>query len=173
MAEKAKSSSLGYVGTHPIARRPPRDPQWRHWRNLRILLRVGLFVLLAPPSIYVGRNLVLFGKPTTLSPADFVPTVQNIALPTVRAMKEYERDTGHLPDRMDDLIPKYLQSPPMSFAQRVGDSGYELFTKYNQVITYDFKPGAEGWSVHGPFANGPIPVPPVTILPTAKPSPSP
>lgn len=61
----------------------------------------------------------------------------------------------------------------MSFGQNVGSSGYELYTKYGQIITYDFKPGAEGWSVHGPFANGPIPVPPVTISPSAKRSPSP
>jgi hypothetical protein len=41
---------------------------------------------------------------------------------------------------------------------------------FKHTIEYNFTPGHEGWSVHGPYANGPIPAPPVKLEPDAKPA---
>ena len=112
----------------------------------------------------------MFGKFTRLSPADFVPMAQSVGIPIVRAMKEYQRDTGKMPGRIEDLIPRYLPYIPNHYAIMVESGDFGLLVQHNELISYDFTSGAEGWSVRGPFVNGPIPLPPVTLGPGANPA---
>ena len=97
--------------------------------------------------------------------ADFVETVEKSCVPTVRAMKEYQHDTGQLPDSMDDLVPKYLASRPNG--QDISKGHFMQIVSRGAVhfITYDFNPGSEAWEISGPWFSGVIPVPPVTIAP--------
>jgi hypothetical protein len=163
MPDDVRPPTLSYRTPRGKPPRPPRDPDWSRWRYRRVFFRIGLFVLLVPPTIHWGNNVFMFGKLTNLSPADFVTRVQSLGVPTVRAMKQYERDTGHMPDQMGDLIPKYLPSAPEPWGQDVQGGRFEMYDHFRDIVTYDFTPGAEGWSVQGPFANGPIPLPPVTL----------
>ena len=52
------------------------------------------------------------------------------------------------------------------------DGGYEYWgpgtVMFKHTITYDFSPDHEGWAVHGPYANGLIPLPPVKLETGAK-----
>jgi hypothetical protein len=109
----------------------------------------------------------MFGKPTRLTPADFVPDAQSQSLPTVRAIKQYQKDTGQWPDDLRKLVPKYIASVP--WGQDIQGAEFTQWivqrSKYNHRIIYDFTPGSEGWSVEGHFANGPIPLPKVTLGP--------
>jgi len=167
---------LDYRSPPPPLRKPPNDPESERWRNYRILFRIAIFLLIAPPTIYFGSNMFMFGKLTGLSAADFIPDVQNKAVPVVLAIKKYQRDTGQLPNQINDLQPKYLP-----YGYRIGGDiqtwGTPHFTLYNtmdnQEIVYDFTPGAEGWSVKGHFVNGPIPLPPVVLPPSTQPVPQP
>jgi hypothetical protein len=163
MADGSKPQPLDYRGPTPKRVKVPEDPESRRWRYRRMLFRIGLFVLLAPVALYFGPNLIMFGKLTRRSPADFVPVVQRECAPTVRAMKEYRRDTGHLPQDIQDLVPKYLASVP--WGQEIDQSGgfLQITRQESHYITYDFTPGREAWTVHGYFANGAIPLPPVVI----------
>jgi hypothetical protein len=152
----------------PAERLIPEDPQARVWRYRRLFFRIGLFVLFTPFIFYFGPNLINFGKLTGLAPADFVPEVQRYAVPEVRAIKEYQRDTGHFPSSMSDLEPKYHRE--LFGRGDIDNSGkYYCFGKYGQLITYDFTPGSEGWSVEGSLTSGRIPLPPVTIGPATQP----
>lgn len=151
----------------------PADEQYlKRWRRRRRAYYVTLAAGFAAVALYFGPNLILFGKPTGLAPADFVPTVEQRCLPIVRAMKEYQRDHGRLPDRGDDLIPDY--HPPDDPARQyvkasVWKGKFEFWSAYNHMITYDFDPAAEGWSVSGVYTSGRIPVPPVKVDPTSRP----
>ena len=110
MADEA-SYSPDYRGRTPKRGGPPQDAEFLRWRALRMLFRAGVVLVLMPVTFYFGPNLITFGKLTRLSAADFITDrVESTLLPTVRAMKEYQRDMGRLPDRMEDLVPKYLAS---------------------------------------------------------------
>jgi len=143
------------------------DDEARRWRYRRYLLRLGLVALGMPIAFYFGPNWILFGKLTRLSVEDFVPIVQQEGVPIVRAMKEYERDTGRLPATLEDLQPRYL---PAGFGNhRCISNGYFHLGTRDHEVEYEFKPGVEGWWVIGPFVSGAIPVPPVTIGPATRP----
>jgi len=167
MAGDPKPQPLDYRSPAPEKLKYLEDAEARAWRYRRVLFRVGLFVLFAPFTLYFGPNLIKFGKLTYLSPADFVPYVQNSGVPIVRAIKEYQRDTGHFPNQIHDLQPKYLGSIP-GYGADIENGQFVQWGQFEHMITYDFTPGIEGWTVSGPFAKGPIPLPPVTIGPAAS-----
>jgi hypothetical protein len=146
----------------------------RLWIYRRILFRVGLYVLISPFALYFGPNLMMFGKLTRLSAADFVPYVERECVPTVRAIKEYQQDNCHLPDNVSDLVPKYLPVTP-SATQSIENGQFRDWDnqQLNHEIHYNFIHGSEEWEVTGYFVNGPIPVPPVTIGPATLPAPPP
>jgi len=146
------------------------EEQW--WRLGRISFRVGLFVLIFPIALYFISNYLKFGKFTRLTAADYVPKVQQFGVPMVRAIKLYQKDTGQLPLRVEDLEPKYMK-PHTSRnydGQMYGNGTYWMFGGRDESIIYDFKSGQEGWSVSGPYVNGRIPLPIVTIGPASQPS---
>jgi hypothetical protein len=147
----------------------------RLWAFRRIELRLGICALIAPFALYFVPNLIAFGKWTRLSPADFAPFVEHDCVQTVRAIKEYQRDYGQLPDFLQDLVPRYLTDSNCTESIVGGQSIYNgKFKAYDwhmagiHVIYYEFTPDAEGWYVQGPIASGPIPVPPVTINPATQ-----
>ncbi len=143
---------------------------------------MGLAVLFTAIAFYVGPNVILFGKLTGLTPADFAVSVERVDVPIVRAMKQYERDHGRRPDRAEALAPKYL---PEDVAERwryaVTRGEFRAVALHNHRVFYRFRarPDAggdstqpyedllyarypdEGWYVTGPFAEGRIPLPPV------------
>jgi hypothetical protein len=122
-------------------------------------------------AFYFGPNVILFKKLTWITPADFVVTVEGRCVPVVSAMKAYRRDHGHLPERLEDIVPGYLASTGGSLIVYKGQ--FTCWTKYNHLIEYDFSPATEGWKVHGPYTHGRIPAPPAPMGPTTSPSISP
>lgn len=139
--------------------------RWQVWRACYYAALAGLFGLIA---LYVGPNYILFGKPTWLTPADFVPEAERECVPVVRAVKEYQRDHGRLPESGRDLVPEYLPAVAHGFTVFNGEAWYN--GRFNHAITYRFTPGPEAWSVTGVFVNGPLPLPPVTIGSSNRPS---
>ena len=149
-------------------RRPPQkrpklieDAEARRWRHRRIVYRCAVFaVFFILVGFYIGPKLYLFGKLTGITTADFVPFVQRSCVPTVRALKEFERDHGHLPDTLQELPSADL---PLVPGGQILNGQFWCVGEYNHVITYDFTPDSEGWCVTGAFVNGRIPLPPVKI----------
>ena len=150
----------------------PRKAQWRGWWGRRVLYYlsvIGLFLMIA---FYVGPHEFLFG--TVMYPfhstGDFVPVVEKECMPIIRAMQAYSRDKGRLPDYAGELVPEYL--PPGSYPAELFtyDSGGAFpefkFVKGDHLLSYDFTPGSELWSVSGPVVNGTIHVPP-SLMPAA------
>ena len=151
----------------------PADEQFlKRWRRRRVAYNAGRAAFFAAVALYVGPNLLLFGKPTGLTPADFVPTVEEQCVPIVRAMKEFRRDHGRLPDGGAELMPDYHppEDPGLQYVSASVHQGKfnRWTTMYNHTITYDFEPATEGWYVTGAFTHGRIPLPPVTIDPRPK-----
>jgi hypothetical protein len=127
-------------------------------------------------AFWFGPHVILFHKLTAMTPADFVPIVQSVCVPAVREIKIYQRDHGKMPSTDADLSPKFRNPQghnPDCFGMNElnGRGGYSYWaiSMYEHNIEYDFTPGHEGWTVHGAFANGPVPVPPVSIGPTDQP----
>ncbi|HEX4124971.1 MAG TPA: hypothetical protein VHY37_09625 [Tepidisphaeraceae bacterium] len=154
-------------------RRPPggrpkyvEDAEARKWRRRRVLLRLT-FVPIGLIITVLGCDALMFGHVGGLTSADFIPYAQR-CIPVVRAMKEYQRDTGHLPQTRDDLEPTYI--PKDAWIPGSIDQGhFSSIGEYNHAINYDFTPASEHWEVSGPLVSGRIPLPPVTIGPTTAP----
>jgi hypothetical protein len=139
----------------------------KRWRYFRILFRIGVTAIVAPLAIHFGVNYFMFGNARGLSMDYFIPFAQR-CVPAVRAMKEYQRDTGHLPQTLDDLQPTYIPKDdwiPGSIFQ----GQFSSIAGYNHVINYDFTPGSEHFEVSGPLVSGRIPFPPVAVGPTTTP----
>ena len=143
----------------------------RQWKQRRIAYYVVLAVLFCAVAFYLGPNRMLFGKWTWITPADFVKRAQRDGVPLVRAMKLYERDTGHLPNEIEQLIPNYLPEKIPGVVNLGTDAEFSILTMYNHRITYDFNPKREGFYVNGVYTRGRIPLPPVQIdsAPTTHP----
>jgi len=150
----------------------PQTPESIRWRWYRVWYRVGLAGLFASIAFYFGPNEIMFDKLTRLTPADLVPIIQRDCVPEVRAMKQYQRDTGNLPDSIDDLTPKYLPAGPNRGGIANGQYKY-IDWQWYETINYDFTPGSEGWYASGHFVSGRIPLPPVKLGPVAKQGPQP
>jgi len=151
---------------------PTDEMKLTRWRRRRGAYYGALVVLFAVVAFYVGPNYILFGKPTWITPADFVPTVQQRCVPMVRAMKEFRRDHGRLPARGDELVPDYYparKSAVQGVESAVDDGQFRYWSMFNHTIRYDFNPASEGWLVSGPYTSGRIPAPPVAIGPATRP----
>jgi len=90
----------------------------------------------------------------------------------VRAMKEFQRDNGRLPNDMDELVPAYLpdQSHKAVGLHGVNQGEFRHYGRDHHTIWYDFTPGSEGWKIRGPYVNGQIPLPPVKVGPSTRPT---
>jgi hypothetical protein len=162
MSQDPRAAPLEYY--RPKLVKAPPTPESIRWRWYRIWYRVGLAVLFVSVAFYFGPNEIRFDKLTRLTPADLVPIVQRDCMATVRAMQQYQQDTGSLPNSVDDLIPQYLPAALADY--RIANGQFSHFDwRWHETITYDFTPGSEGWHVTGHFVTGRIP------LPTVKPGP--
>jgi hypothetical protein len=162
MSHDPRAAPLEYYRQKPAT--APPTPESIRWRWYRIWYRLGLAVLFASVAFYFGPNEIMFGKLTRMIAADYVPIVQRDCIATVRAIKQYQQDTGNLPTSLNDLTPRYLPAGP------VGDSivngQYQhVDWRWHETITYDFTPGSEEWYVSGRFATGRIPLPAVKLGP--------
>lgn len=147
----------------------------RRWMYRRWMYRLGLYVLISPFALYFVPNYILFGEFTRLKPADFIPLVESKCLPTVRAMKEFQRDTGHLPSSVTELVPKYLASEPDRPVRfQNNEVVFPFVDNSGNTIEYFITPGpTEGWEVSGEFVYGRIPLPRVTLGPAKSAAPTP
>ena len=138
------------------------------WRKRRLLYQAGRWVLFILIAFYPGPNLIIFHKLTGPTPSDDIGYADTYCLPTVRAVKQYQRDTGSLPKSLDELVPRYLSElpkpPDAPWGLSLNGNMFECMRMppSRPTITYNFDPRAEGWAVHGHFVNGPIPMPNVT-----------
>ena len=140
---------LDYHGPRPKRAKYVPTVEDRRWRNRRILLRLGIFVALFPPiALYFVPNLIMFGTLRRMTPEDFAPLVQPQSIAIVRAMKEYQRDTGQLPFENTDLVPKYL--PPVPTSERYIIHGYfvngTISTNTGRIsLTISHRGSRAGW----------------------------
>jgi hypothetical protein len=149
--------------------RPPPDPEARRWLYRRLAYYAALLGLFALIAFYVGPNIILFRKLTWLSPADFVSTAEERCVPIVGAIKEYERDHGRLPNGVEGVVPAYLPEYVHGAALH-SDGELEYRGPHGHTIVYSFAPEDEGWRVHGRFANGPLPMAPVILGSSTRPT---
>jgi hypothetical protein len=144
----------------------------RAWWGRRLLYYAGMFGLFLMLAFYVGPNEFLFH--TILYPyhslADYKPEIGKDCVPLVRAVKEYRRDHGQLPEYLDQLIPTYLASLKVP-ARMWNDQLFVL--KGDHLICYDFTPASEGWTVSDAPIDGAVPAPLVTISPATRPASAP
>lgn len=141
------------------------DPESVRWRGYRRVYRALLWILFLIPAIFVLPNVYQFGKLTPLTIADFVPMVNRDCRPVVIAVKTYERDMGHLPDSMGNLVPHYLASWSARKGEIYAQTIYFYDLEGRETVSYRLDPAAEGWAVQGHFVTGPVPVPIVTLPP--------
>jgi hypothetical protein len=147
---------------------PPFDADLRRWWWRRFVYRLALFLFFAVIALYLGPNLLEFGRLTQPNLSDFVPIVQGKGVPLVKAVKLYKLDHGRFPKDESELIPEYLPSRVESF--RVVEGIMVIgFVGHNERVQYYFDPGAEGWYLDGPWLSGQLPLPPVTIDPSMRP----
>ena len=106
------------------------------------------------------------------TPADYVTDVQQHCVPVVRAMKEFQRDYGRLPNDMKELIPHYLPDQSKESVQLHGAwaGKFEHYARWHHLIRYDFTPGNEHWEISGPFVQGRIPLPSVKVSAVTSPT---
>jgi len=168
MGDTAPISPLGYFTPSPQQWKYTEDAAAKRWRYWRIVYRIGLGGLFVIIAWCLGPNWINFGQFSKPTMNDLVRIVQRDCVPVVRAMKEYHRDVGRWPDRIEDLTPKYLTDRPRP-AISVHDGQFMFFSKGERIF-YEFTGSGEDWFVEGGFLNGPIPVPPVTISPSTRPA---
>lgn len=147
---------------------PPKEPEDRRWWCRHLLYCLGLGALFSAIAFYFGPNVILFRKLTRLEPADFIDEARQSGVPLVRAVKEFGRDHGHLPNDVEELTPDYLDCDIDLLRRHPSFDSYSVrFYSFERSggheLEYDLRPASEGWEVYGPFARGPIPLPIVTI----------
>jgi hypothetical protein len=146
-------------------------------RFYRVMLNVALAGWFYVIGFWLGPNELTFHKLEGMTTADFAPIVEKYCVPAVREIKIYRRDHGHLPESEGDMWSLFgNQNDHGPGVHRLNrDGGYEYWgpgeVMFKHTIIYDFTSGHEGWAVEGPYANGPIPVPQVTLEPATEPAP--
>ena len=135
----------------------PDHPALRKWWTGRVVYYAFLCGVFGAIAFYFGPNRILRGKWTALGPEDFVEWIE-VEQPVILAVKKFQRDYGRLPRNGDELVPKYLPTPP-----DIRRDGTVAFYAGDHFLTYCLTPGKEGWFVEGPDANGRIPAPAVEL----------
>jgi len=141
------------------------ESKWFYYQSVYCLALAGIFWVI---GVQFGPNLVNFRNLTGPTPADFKDDVEKHCVAVVRAMKEFERDQGRLPTNPREIVPKYL-TEEVGWTS-VWQGGFSHRSKWNQYIVYNFNHENEGWYVHGVFASGRIPLPPVKLGPATRPT---
>jgi hypothetical protein len=163
MADAANPQPLDYRRPPEGRRQYVESDEEKRWRYIRTLFRIGLVLTVAVVEFHFARNYFLYGGLADVTPADFVPFVQQVGVPMVTGIKEYQRDHGgQMPDGPTYLLePRYLPAEKYPYAIVIGNQF--MVNQFGHIVVYDFAPGAEKWEVQGAVAHGVIPFPPVTI----------
>lgn len=143
----------------------------RKWWRRRLLYYTALCLVPLPVVFYFGPNVILFGKLTWITPADFAPIAASRCAPFVIAIKQYERDHGTLPDPAHWSPPGFDEQD-----RRWGDLDtreYHYWARDHHFIVYNLTGPDQHWSVTGPFTSGRIPLPSITLPPSTRPTTSP
>lgn len=135
------------------------------WPVARWAFRAGLIVLFFLVT-RAGANYTLYGQFHAMTLADLVPVVQATCVPTVRAMKEYARDHGQWPAKIEDLVPAYLANRPLR-GECAGDT-YMYFGAHGMMIECRLRTNGDEWRVHGPGLSGEIPMDPIEVGPGTR-----
>lgn len=135
------------------------------WFYRQLAYYLLLALLFSAIAFAWGPNIIQFGKLTQPTPADFKEHVENYCVPVVRAMKEFERDNGRLPNDAHELVPKYLAQVGMN---DVFQGTYNHRGKWVELIVYDFRLETEGWYWRRREVYRRIPVPPVKLGPSTR-----
>jgi hypothetical protein len=154
----------------PLNYKPtPEDLAWRLYRTGWWGFQLLLFLTIA---WRIGPNLLLFHSPFSPGPEDYVPYTKQYA-PIIAAIKAYDRDFGKLPDDSWGLPPQYM---PPGFKGEGGEilpaTSLTIPIGAQGVLEYEFSPEKEGWWVHSPRYDGPIPAPIVPAAPKLATQPS-
>ena len=141
--------------------------KWFYFQLSYYLVLAGIFWAIA---FQFGANYFFLGKLRSATPADYVAEVEQHCVPVVRAMKEFQRDYGRLPNDTSELIPDYLPDQSHKDVQLGGVSSgqFNHYALWHERIWYDFTPGNEHWEVSGSFVRGRIPLPPVKLGPSTR-----
>jgi hypothetical protein len=148
----------------------PVDPALMGWWRGRLAYSISLAILFSAIAFYFGPNLIRFHKLTSLTTEDFGWYVQ-AGTPTVRAMMQFRRDHGRLPNDEDELVPAYLPKD-QDYRGNIARGAFSFWARDGHMITYNFGPVGEGFYVSGPDVNGRISWPPVTLEPDPMTRPS-
>jgi hypothetical protein len=143
-------------------------PEDRVWLGRRFGW-YGFQVLLFFAIVYrIGPNLILFHSPFSPAPRDFVPlTSQYVQI--IAGIKAYHRDYGVLPFTSMDLPPQYMPAGAQNqaYGEILNTTSITFGTDDWSVLEYEFSPVIEGWKIHSPRYDGPIPAP--IVVAAAKP----
>jgi hypothetical protein len=166
------NTSLAMLALNPMidyqARKVPYNltPEDRAWRRRRLGWYCFQLFLFFAIVYRIGPNLFLFHSPFSPGPRDFVAEADKYA-PMIAAIKAYNRDFETWPGSSWELPPNYM--PP----NIVGEGGEIMGTSItfpvgHDVLEYEFSPAIEGWTVHSPRYDGPIPA--AIVAAAAKPA---
>jgi hypothetical protein len=170
MNPSPNSPILNYRG-HRSAVPALSEAEWR-WLGFRIFFRIALAGLFWLIAFHIGPNEILFGRLTAPSMPYFVPIIERECVPVVRAVKEYERDHGAMPVKLDDLVPRYLSkvpNPTGHYFASGSDASY-LVNLTGENVEWNLTSVGETWEIYGWFATGVPPIRPVLISPPAVPT---
>lgn len=144
----------------------PTPYNLNRWRQIRLAYYLALLATATLIGFYFGPNYFLFGKLTSLNPADFTDYVKSNGLPLLRAVREYKQSHGQYPREIRSLETNGHQFYGGLYIE---DGRLFLLGPHVQYIYYDLNAVNAKWIVDGRFANGEIPgIPPES--PSTQPS---
>ena len=168
----------------------------KFWRRMRLIYDRSRWIIGGIFAVYFLPNLMLFGQWTRISPADYVSVVQSDFVPIIKAIKEYQRDHGKVPEKLGDLVPNYVTKLPPDWQAVDITPQYVIFFDVllrEECVEYLFSPPAngkldvrqglntpyqipaptEGWYMMSNYGSGQIPLPAVTIAASTRPTTTP
>jgi hypothetical protein len=108
---------------------------------------------------------VLFHSSFSPSLTDYARQTDRF-VPTIAAIKAYNRDFGKLPAVAYELPSEYQPSThDGDYGEIVWTTSITFQAEGWAVLEYEFSPEKEGWTIHAPRYDGPIPAPIVTAAP--------
>ncbi|HEY4329464.1 MAG TPA: hypothetical protein VGN88_06990 [Phycisphaerae bacterium] len=135
---------------------------------IRFLYYIALTAWFAVIAFWLGPHIILFHRLSGLSLADFAP-VAEAHLPVVLAIKRYQADNGHLPEKIEDIQGNYL---PANWGKDdlgrgfVDSSGYTIMVSkfgFLHELVYNLDGNDEHWQLSGQVVNGRIPLLAITL----------
>ncbi len=148
----------------PARQRYHSTPEDRRWLAYRFGYYASQLLLFVAIAYWIGPNLRLYHSPFSPTPSDFV-SYTKYYVPIIAEIKAYRRDFGQLPED-DGLPPAYTPPGYEGVNGEIDGTTSITFVVGNvNVLEYEFSPAREGWIIHSPRYDGPIPAPIVRAAP--------